>query len=412
MLKKLLLSSLVLSLSLSSANATIIFKDSNQPTLAELQAGIDACNRGDEANCKYEHYPGVVRITESGLKVGPNDPKFILANVLKPGTVLPKVEDPRALLAAIKNKKKVTIVSYRFTELKVASTVDFGEFLQDYVQHAAIPSEIVELAEQNGITPIQMYEHIATGIEIAHNEIIDDLKAQHEAIVSILTSQIDGLQAEIAGLQAAIEALGAQHEKAIASLEAKIASIESDYAVVALENIELKNTLEQAITVSQELAELNKQHKLDLAKEEEAHETTKGLLASEKEAHNLVKQALIDKQQELNNLTAALYPYSKGDPVPHDGENYDAENYASSIVELHNGDGSNNDKHPFHGLPHSPATNQSVTSILQSHSIYDEVMEQLESSIKEAYDAGYDDGYKDGYAAGYDAGYADGQASK
>ena len=127
---------LAVALSLTSnAHAVVFIGERTNPSLSELQAGYDSGK-------KYQHYPGIVRTTEGGGLILPATNNYLFAKDLKPGSVMPTIVDPRALLRAAKKDQVVLVAS-----------TDEGPSLCFPV--------FKELAEQNNSSCSELMGHVA-----------------------------------------------------------------------------------------------------------------------------------------------------------------------------------------------------------------------------------------------------------
>ena len=100
-MKKLMIPLVALSLLAVPASAKNFGTDT-VPSLLEI---IEGYKMG-----KYQRYPGVVRETESGLRIGPSS-GYLFADHLEAGTILPRIADARALLKAAKQPQVVMVAS-------------------------------------------------------------------------------------------------------------------------------------------------------------------------------------------------------------------------------------------------------------------------------------------------------------
>lgn len=367
MLKKTVLSLVALSLMTSAAQGTVIFRDPDSPTLAEINSGLQDCHAG-VPDAKFCSYPGQVKVTASGTKIGPSDPKYILGDVLEPGTALPYVQDPAALLAAIKKSKsgnKVTIVSMRISDnLYLAQS---GPIFGDFEHFIAVPVEVAELAVQNGMSAEDMFVYIQQGLGQTPDQIIADIEAQHSIIVGALETEIAALNTQIADLQTQIATLEETHKTVVEFLEAQIERLEADAIRQLLSNEAIKKELEISISRVIELEQI-------VASKDKTIEEKNMQIA------DLIKQI-----EELNNVSVS-------------GAATLAQEYANKIVIYGGHDGSGTDTSPIHGIPNG--LGNTVTGAL-GESVYTQVMEAIKDAVEDAYQNGYEDGYRDGYNAGY-----------
>ena len=139
----------MLSTSIAPAFAGIV-TNGGQPLLSitDIQTKIDSG--------EFYNYPGVIRVTEGGLRIGPTKGSgYIFADKFKPGMALPQVNDIAKLLKAIDKKDEVTLVAS-------------NEFI--------LPCNPVfkELGRQNGVSCGEFMEHIVVGTSDTTNEQFED----------------------------------------------------------------------------------------------------------------------------------------------------------------------------------------------------------------------------------------------
>ena len=257
-----------------AASGTVIFKNPNSPTVHDINEGLQACARGDTANCKYERYPGVVREHDNGIVTKPADPTYILHRDLKPGVALPKIQDPQTLSKLIK-RKRVTIVQiepnkqYRVGDDIVAiNQSSVGAFV-------VVPESVVELGRQNGLSGDEMYVYIETNrIDFGT---IDDLR---EAIsrdtqlvltaallgnfVTIDQAQVDAKLEELEALLAIQEQTGISNEALTAIIERlqhELETITSDQLLHALTADLVRQEIERIVNADYaEIIAINEQN--------------------------------------------------------------------------------------------------------------------------------------------------------
>ena len=416
----------------SVSNATLIVRTG--PSLTEIQAGLDACLAGDEINCKYERYAGVVRKTKGGSLIIPPS-EYILAGELKEGTVLPKISDRRALLKALKDKE-VEVVAFKASDspILLAST-EPGKFLQQYA--VIVPKHIVELAEQNGIAAHEMLLHIQTNLvngALSAEEIVTEHTALVLSIagnvVVIDQEQIDEKLAQLEELQRLYEDESLQSEAlaaVIANLQETIDGLTGDLLLQALVADGLRKQIEAI--VNNGAAEI----RTALEGVTEARERTNvivGLAA----AGNTVAQLALDRAAEaiIPSIGDTAETNARDAARAADVPTRSYQNLDLLVIEI-TLEASNlavtakdrdylNAAHALIISQGTALTSQQLTDLANNltpaaYDVFrdiedvffkDTVADVLQDFIEEIFETGYEAGYLQGYEEGYESGYSDG----
>ena len=391
--------------SITPAYATLLVRTG--PTLAEIQAGIDACKAGDEQNCKYERYAGV-----AGKGTGKQAP-YILGDQLEDGTVLPKVSDRLALIKALVDGD-VEIVAFRTTD----SAILLASWSAEPTTHAlVIPSHIVELAYQNGISAHEMYLHIETNLKVGARE-AGDIVNDHTAFILAIGSnfitidqeQIDAKVEQLEELQK-LYAEGSYQNEAlkgvIDDLQEHLETLTDELAFAAIANDLLRQKIAQAVN--------NGNSEIETALEGVTDSAARSRIVKElADGGNAVAQLAI-----LNAINVTT-PIVSDATINAAKEKRGGYNYVELFDEL-NPEGVVINNVPYGSLDEVyRETARFWVDVFQRPQITDPaywaafniamstVLTWTETFVEAAYADGYKDGYNDGYEQGYQDGYRDG----
>ena len=390
-----------------------------QYSITEIQAKI---NDGS-----FYNYPGVIRETESGIRVGPTGNKYLFSKTFAPGMALPEINDINALLKALDKKDETVLVAS-------------NEWI------VPVPSVFVELGKQNGVDGITFMQHYLEGVKgVSSDDFTSFAKAQTKAVVQVLgvkssvivnTQQLvdQGILDELAAKTLENAMLTTQISQAntmIAELTEDNRQLVADLAnaMVTIDDItaardaliaEVDDLNDDIAVAKGIIADLNTQ--LDAANAAVVMMQSTidfAITANVENARQSLRDALDRATTTANNAVQAM---TSSEIVANAGSSYNnaleggrtaqpgtLENYAFN-ADANGVSAQTQSINNAYAVLHTEHNTRGFVSILRGSFSGRYVIAAIQEAATEAYNEGYRDGYDAGYADGYKDGFADGSA--
>ena len=188
-MKKLMIAAVAATLLITPASATQNFGMSTVPSLMEI---VEGYKEG-----KYQRYPGVVRETESGLRIGPSG-GYLFADHLKPGTILPRIVDAQALLRAAKMKQTVEVASLSRVYIKFPVIAEIAE--QNKVSYAYLMGYLLDNAyeDERGDTIRSIHDTAVYAASVANQLIAEQVNEEvAEVVAPVIEEVVEEVEEEV-----------------------------------------------------------------------------------------------------------------------------------------------------------------------------------------------------------------------